>query len=468
LIGTDAFSHIYLKLIVRARARAPPEKAETMLEQLEESKATRTLLESRRRIRSATNFPMPAGLVMTERATAALRAELVRRGSGEWIILYNTQHELYDLENHLVELGETASWEPLAGLAGGEAIDSLTLSDSGAKRWPAGILYLEKCAVALARWYWADVDDGKRRSLYLVAAESTGHYQKLRKPLAELRRKTAEPVWQVIHGGYDEAEEIPRALHGPDILLEASLRLRIETDALKFFSAEVMALYRSLGVPHRRGILMYGPPGNGKTSLIRQIGAMLPEIPALVLRGSANFDTDDLEAVIKRWTDLAPAILVIEDLDWLLQEVNVSTFLNSLDGISTTAQGLLLIATTNHPETLDPAINNRPGRFDLMVELPNPDRNMREQFFASRLPDLPGAAALVADLSDRLSFSHLQEVLRLSGLLAINAGRTVRLIDDLNEAVEKVQRANRSAQRGFPTELDVPFGLQRRRAGSNR
>jgi SpoVK/Ycf46/Vps4 family AAA+-type ATPase len=67
--------------------------------------------------------------------------------------------------------------------------------------------------------------------------------------------------------------------------------------------------------------------------------------------------------VIRRWTRQAPAILIIEDLNWLLEQVNVSTFLNLLDGIDSRAgNGLLIIATTNHPNELDPAINNRPGR----------------------------------------------------------------------------------------------------------
>ena len=136
----------------------------------------------------------------------------------------------------------------------------------------------------------------------------------------------------------------------------------------------------------------------------------MPDIPALVLKASANFDSDDLEAVVKRWTGLAPAILVIEDLDWLLKAVNVSTLLNSLDGISTSAQGMLLIATTNHPDRLDPAINNRPGRFDVSIEMPNPDRALRESFFQSRLAHLPAEISIMtAGLCEGLSFAHLQE-----------------------------------------------------------
>lgn len=417
--------------------------------------------------RSAVAYPLPASMVMTERATAALRAELARRGSGDWTIVYCQNNDLYDVETHITELGESAAWEPLAGLAGGESVDAFTYGDWGAKRWPAGVLYLLKHQVAMARWYWADSDNGALRTLWLVAAASTDHFQKLRNDLLTFRRTKGAPVWQLIYGGCDDGEKLPRKMEGPELTLSESLRRRVDSDLVKFFSTEVKALYRSLGVPHRRGLLLYGPPGNGKTSLIRRIGSMIPDVPGLVLRASASFDSDDLEAVVKRWTGLAPAILVIEDLDWLLKAVNISTFLNTLDGISSAADGLLLIATTNHPEQLDPAINNRPGRFDVSIEISNPDLELRKSFFGTRLTDMPAeSAAMIAGLCEGLSFAHLQEVLRLSGLLVIDAGRTQRVDEDLRQAAEIVQGSNRAAQSGFAMKLEVPFGLIRRKSAT--
>jgi SpoVK/Ycf46/Vps4 family AAA+-type ATPase len=263
---------------------------------------------------------------------------------------------------------------------------------------------------------------------------------------------------------YGDGPPVPRSGTADDLVFPAALRQRIESDILRFFDDDVAALYRSLRVPHRRGVLLHGPPGNGKTSLIRLIGDRLPHVPCMLLRPAANFDTDDLEEVIRRWRQQAPAVLVIEDLDWLLEHTNVSTFLNLIDGVESdcgrAAGGLLLIATTNHPDKLDPAVNNRPGRFDVVVEIPSPDESLRAEFFRRELGGFePRVVSKLASSTDGLSFAHLQEVLRLSGLAAIHAGRSTRTAEDLYAAARTARAAHQDAMKGFPIRPDMPFGL---------
>jgi ATPase family associated with various cellular activities (AAA) len=408
---------------------------------------------------------LPAGLVAAERAVASFRAFLAERGLDAWAIFHCANLDMYDVESNLNELGEKAQWQSLAAAAaGGEGLNAFTHGKWGAKRWDDGALLLENHRIALARWYWIEPDNVNLRVFWLCAAESNDHFLRLREELLQYRRKSGAKVWQVIHGGYDEPERVARGGNVPELFLPETIQQRIDADIVRFFSPEVARLYQSLGVAYRRGVLLYGSPGNGKTSLIRRIGCALPNVPGFILRASAGFDSDDLQAVITRWTQQAPAILVIEDLDWLLKELNVSTFLNILDGIDTTGDGLLLIATTNHPDRLDPAVNNRPGRFDVSIELPNPDAAMREKFLQSKLGSMmTQTISKVANDTEGLSFAHLGEILRLSGLLAIHADRDARAEEDLLRAVEMVRESHDAAQRGFPVKLEMPFGLAPKR-----
>ena len=411
---------------------------------------------------------LPPGFVLTRQAVAALREYLEERGLGDYRIFHCAHHELWDIDEHLIGLGETGRWLE-RGLAddGVEPLTLLSHDDNSARFCPGGFLHLVRHEAVLARWNW--IDSSAPLQLWLCAVPTAEHYQVLKNALQERRRAGGQAVWQVIRDNPFRAERLPRQHpRDDDLLLSEEVRRRIEMDVVGFLSDDVAALYRGMGVPHRRGVLLHGPPGNGKTSTIRYIGAVLRHVPAMILRPAANVDSNNLENVLQYWRRHAPAILTLEDLDWLLTRVNVSTFLNLLDGVETTlGGGLLLIATTNHPDKLDPAINNRPGRFDVVIEVPSPDASLRLQFLQRKLAQSDSQLLdRLVDSTDGLSFAHLQEIVRLSGLLAIRAGRTSRCDQDLLEAVEMVRRAYDDAMRGFSFRPEVPFGLAGLRARS--
>jgi ATPase family associated with various cellular activities (AAA) len=126
-------------------------------------------------------------------------------------------------------------------------------------------------------------------------------------------------------------------------------------------------------IPWKRGILLYGKPGNGKTSIIRTIMSMYNFKPVTVVAGAND------EAVREAFTyaeEQSPALLYFEDLDSLLEKsLDPSSFLNLMDGISA-KNGLLVVATANEVKKLKANVTDRPSRFDRKFEIPLPNTEM--------------------------------------------------------------------------------------------
>ena len=427
--------------------------------------------------KSAPQAPnVPPSLALTERAGALLRRHLRGLdGDGDggdgWEVVYANDLWFFDFDLYLDDLEAGAAWEPLPGITAARAVG---VGHSFEKAAPTtllrpGVCVLDAYGTAVARWMWHDTEGGGWDSIHLVAVRDADGYKRLKTDLKRLRAGKNRSKWQVVRGMGHDGRSFPRhdaAKLADELVVDAELLGRLRREAVGLFRDETRALYRKLGVAPRRGILLHGPPGNGKTSLIRLIAAELPDVAALLLRPGEGFDTDDLEVALRRWREQAPALLVIEDLDWLLERVDVSRFLNLLDGLETPEDDkpLLLIATTNHPEKLDPAVNNRPGRFDAGIEVGDPDEDLRRRLLDRLLPELgDDERAEVAGETGGLSFAHLHELTRLAGLLALEAKRESRTAEDVAAALKLVRQTTEAAAGGWGKSFEQPFGLKRRR-----
>lgn len=141
--------------------------------------------------------------------------------------------------------------------------------------------------------------------------------------------------------------------------------------------------YKSLGVPYRRGYLLYGVPGSGKSSLVAAIASEL-RLNIYILQLSTLSDSN----MISLFSNIREnSIVLMEDIDCAFTEarkkdetkLTFSVFLNALDGIAAT-QSTIIMMTTNHIEKLDPALI-RPGRIDHRLELKNADYSQALRIF---------------------------------------------------------------------------------------
>lgn len=193
-----------------------------------------------------------------------------------------------------------------------------------------------------------------------------------------------------------------------NLILRGNLKQEIRDDLVQFFASR--ALYEEYGVPWKRGVLFIGPPGNGKTHAVKAlINAM--EQPCLYVKSLHG-----VQQVFDRARRSSPCIVVIEDLDSQLHPQNRSAFLNELDGFAANI-GIVTLATTNHPERLDPAILDRPSRFDRKYHFELPDALERSQYLTMWNASLKPALQLssegiskVSDLTENFSFAYLKEL----------------------------------------------------------
>lgn len=238
-----------------------------------------------------------------------------------------------------------------------------------------------------------------------------------------------------------------------EVILEEAVKKDIFRSIDEFFKEDGQ-FFRNYGIPYKRGILLYGSPGNGKTTLVKSITGST-DAPVVYWQITEYTNSATIQEVFSIVSRLAPAILVIEDID-SMPDYTRSVFLNTLDGTQA-REGLFVIGTTNYPEKIDPALINRAGRFDRAYEIPAPSQKLRKTYLQKLDIKKIFTDAEVADMASRtkgLSISQLNELYMSSALNWHYDGDSAYL-----KRIEELQLQNKRTERNDWQETDTYIGF---------
>jgi AAA+ superfamily predicted ATPase len=278
-----------------------------------------------------------------------------------------------------------------------------------------------------------------------------GCYRKRNHWIVAEEKKTAEDFFRtvcewccevrgeilVFHDGYFQKDKqlfnSIKSATFDNLILSHSLKQQLQNDFQQFFNAR--EIYTRYGIPWKRGALFIGPPGNGKTHTLKALINHL-EKPCLYIRSfksEGQTEQENMSIVFKRARMASPCVLVLEDLDSMIDNNNQSFLLNELDGFQPNT-GVVVLATTNHPERLDSSILDRPSRFDRKYYFELPSANERFAYVAKWNQELQtemrvteAAMVAVVKRTEGFSFAYLKELFVAAMVQWISTGGTGRM-----------------------------------------
>lgn len=173
--------------------------------------------------------------------------------------------------------------------------------------------------------------------------------------------------------------------------------------------------FTSRGLLYKRGVLLWGPPGSGKTSTLHLLMRLIVDRCGgiALLIEHPEIANQSLQ-LIRKIEPERQIIGILEDIDGLIGTYGVEQYLSLLDGESQ-IDNVVFVATTNYPERLDKRFVDRPSRFDTVEYVGMPSTDARRAYLRHKEPDLPNATIeRMVDVSEGLSIAHLRELIILT------------------------------------------------------
>lgn len=217
------------------------------------------------------------------------------------------------------------------------------------------------------------------------------------------------------------------------------------------------AKYSEIGASMPKGILLVGPPGTGKTLLAKAVAGEA-DVPFFSMSGSefvemfVGMGASKVRDLFKQAKEKAPCIVFIDEIDAIggkrdgrvggndEREQTLNQLLTEMDGFEGNS-GVIILAATNRPETLDPALT-RPGRFDRRVPVELPDLKGREEILKVHAKKIKVSPDVdfehIARMASGASGAELANIVNEAALRAVRGGRKTATQEDLEESIEVV------------------------------
>lgn len=193
---------------------------------------------------------------------------------------------------------------------------------------------------------------------------------------------------------------------------------------------ERLDIFKKFGFLHRRGYMMYGPAGSGKTATVQLIVANLIKRNGIVLVCERPSNLNRALSVLRKVEPNRNIICLFEDIDSIVDCYGESDLLSVLDG-ENQVDKVLNIATTNYPEKLDKRLVGRPRRFDRLIYVDMPNEIVRREYFKHKLAIEDAELAMWVRESDGFSFAAMTELVISVKCLGNDFNESVKTLRDL-------------------------------------
>ena len=322
-------------------------------------------------------------------------------------------------------------------------------------------------------------DDGLVQRLYDSGAEFSGEIVEQMSPLMSFIVSWVLPVVLFVVLGQLLSRQLMKKMGGPNAMKfdmgKSSVKVYVQSsDGIKFADvagedeakenlSEVVDYlhnpnkYKEIGASMPKGILLVGPPGTGKTMLAKAVAGEA-NVPFFSMSGSefvemfVGMGASKVRDLFRQAKEKAPCIVFIDEIDAIgkkrdnqlstndEREQTLNQLLTEMDGFEGN-NGVIILAATNRPESLDPALT-RPGRFDRRVPVELPDLAGREAILrvhAKKIKVAPDVdLAKIARMASGASGAELANIVNEAALRAVRDGRASATQADLEESIEVV------------------------------